>query len=100
MLVVIFTFDKFKSYLLGSKTIVHMDHLTIKYMLSKKDTKPRLVKWILLLKEFDLKVRDKKGSKNLVTNHSSILHEDTIPKKLMIYLLTTLSQMNISWLFP
>ncbi|KAL4323356.1 hypothetical protein GQ457_11G026640 [Hibiscus cannabinus] len=49
MLAVIFTFDKFRSYLIGTKVIVHTDHSAIKYLLSKKDAKPRLIRWILLL---------------------------------------------------
>ncbi|KAL4290989.1 hypothetical protein GQ457_14G015780 [Hibiscus cannabinus] len=54
MLAVIFAFDKFRSYLIGTKVIVHTDHSAIKYLLSKKDAKPRLIRWILLLQEFDI----------------------------------------------
>ncbi|KAL4324452.1 hypothetical protein GQ457_11G024450 [Hibiscus cannabinus] len=62
MLAVIFAFDKFRSYLIGTKVIVHTDHLAIKYLLSKKDAKPRLIRWILLLQEFDIKIIDRKGT--------------------------------------
>ena len=59
LLAVVFALDKFRSYLLGSKVIVFTDHSALKYLLSKKDTKPRLLRWILLLQEFDLEIKDK-----------------------------------------
>ncbi|KAL4283068.1 hypothetical protein GQ457_16G022120 [Hibiscus cannabinus] len=66
MLAVIFAFDKFRSYLIGTKVIVHTDHSAIKYLLSKKDAKPRLIRWILLLQEFDIEIIDRKGTENQV----------------------------------
>ncbi|KAL4323993.1 hypothetical protein GQ457_11G024010 [Hibiscus cannabinus] len=64
MLAVIFAFDKFRSYLIGTKVIVHTDHSAIKYLISKKDAKPRLIRWILLLQEFDIEIIDRKGTEN------------------------------------
>ncbi|KAL4368360.1 hypothetical protein GQ457_05G027440 [Hibiscus cannabinus] len=64
MLAVIFAFDKFRSYLIGTKVTVHTDHSTIKYLLSKKDAKPRLIRWILLLQEFDIEIINRKGTEN------------------------------------
>jgi hypothetical protein len=57
---VVFTIKKFRSYLVGAKVIVYTDHAALKYLLTKKDAKPRLIQWILLLQEFDLEIRDKR----------------------------------------
>ena len=54
LLSVIFALDKFRSYLIGTKVIVYSDHAALRYLLTKKDSKPRLIRWILLLQEFDL----------------------------------------------
>ena len=68
-----FAFDKFRPYLIGNKVIVHTDHSIIKYFMAKKDAKPRLIRWVLLLQEFDLEIKDKKETKNLVAKHLSHL---------------------------
>jgi len=51
--------------------IVYTDHAALKYLLTKKDAKPRLIRWILLLQEFDLEIKDKKEVKNSVTDNLS-----------------------------
>jgi len=56
LLVVIFAFDKFHSYLMGYKVVVFTDHSALKYLLAKKEAKSRLIRWVLLLQEFDLKI--------------------------------------------
>jgi len=61
LLAVIFTFDKFCPYLIGSKVLVYTNHAFLKYLLTKKNAKARLIRWILLLKEFDLEIHDTKG---------------------------------------
>jgi hypothetical protein len=61
LLAVVFTFEKFRSYIVNSKVIVYTNHAAIKYLLAKKDAKPRLIRWILLLQEFDVEIRDNKG---------------------------------------
>ncbi|GJV17264.1 reverse transcriptase domain-containing protein [Tanacetum coccineum] len=70
---------KSRSYLVMSKSIVYTDHSAIKYLFAKKDAKARLMRWILLLQEFDIDVRDKKGAENLAADHLSRLenpHQD------------------------
>ena len=57
---VVFAIDKFRSYLVGAKVIIYTDHAALKYLLTKKDAKPQLIRWILLLQEFDLEIKDKK----------------------------------------
>ncbi|RDY02417.1 putative mitochondrial protein, partial [Mucuna pruriens] len=79
LLAIVFTLDKFRSYLLGSKVIIFSYHAVLKYLLKKSDAKPRLIRWMLLLQEFDLEIRDKKGVDNVVADHLSRIEREPNP---------------------
>ncbi|GJR28562.1 reverse transcriptase domain-containing protein [Tanacetum coccineum] len=84
LLAMVYAFEKFRPYLVLSKTIVYTDHSALKYLLAKQDAKPRLLWRILLLQEFDVIIRDKKGAENLVADHLSRLenpHQSDLEKK-------------------
>nr|GEX19139.1 reverse transcriptase domain-containing protein [Tanacetum cinerariifolium] len=71
MLVVVYAFEKFRSYLIMNKRIVYADHFALKYLFAKKDSKARLLFWVLHLQEFIFKVIDTKGAENLAADHLS-----------------------------
>ncbi|GJU93778.1 reverse transcriptase domain-containing protein [Tanacetum coccineum] len=73
MLAVVYAFEKFRSYLILNKCIVYTDHSALKYLFAKKDSKARLLRWVLLLQEFKFKVIDTKGAENLAADHLSRL---------------------------
>ncbi|GKA32228.1 reverse transcriptase domain-containing protein [Tanacetum coccineum] len=73
MLAVVYAFEKFRSYLVLNKSIVYTDHSALKYLFAKKDSKERLLRWVLLLQEFKFKVIDIKGAENLAADHLSRL---------------------------
>nr|GFA88976.1 reverse transcriptase domain-containing protein [Tanacetum cinerariifolium] len=84
MLAVVYAFKKFRSYLIMNKSIVHTDHSALKYLFAKKDAKARLLRWVLLLQEFDFKVLDTKGAENLAAHHLSRLenpYENVLDQK-------------------
>nr|GEX53244.1 reverse transcriptase domain-containing protein [Tanacetum cinerariifolium] len=73
MLAVVYAFEKFRSYLIMNKRIVYTNHSALKYLFAKKDANARLLRWILLLQEFDFKVIDTKRAKNYAADHLSRL---------------------------
>nr|GFB30010.1 reverse transcriptase domain-containing protein [Tanacetum cinerariifolium] len=73
MLAVVYAFEKFRSYLIMNKSIIYTNHSALKYLFAKKDAKARLLRWILLLQEFDFKVIDTRGAKNYAADHLSSL---------------------------
>ncbi|GJT98390.1 reverse transcriptase domain-containing protein [Tanacetum coccineum] len=73
MLAVVYAFEKFRSYLIMNKSVVYTDHSALKYLFNKKDAKARLLRWVLLLQEFDFKVIDTKGAENYAADHLSRL---------------------------
>nr|GEX38325.1 reverse transcriptase domain-containing protein [Tanacetum cinerariifolium] len=84
MLAVVYAFEKFWSYLIMNKSIMYTDHSALKYLFAKKDSKARLLRWVLLLQEFTFKVIDTKGAENLATDHLSRLenpHQNVLDPK-------------------
>nr|GFB07750.1 transposon Ty3-I Gag-Pol polyprotein [Tanacetum cinerariifolium] len=73
MLAVVYAFEKFRSYLIMNKSIIYSDHSALKYLFAKNDAKARLLRWILLLQEFDFKVIDTRGAENYAADHLSHL---------------------------
>ncbi|RDY10835.1 Retrovirus-related Pol polyprotein, partial [Mucuna pruriens] len=79
LLAIVFALDKFRSYLLGSKIIVFFDHAALRYLLKKPNAKSRLIRWMLLLQEFDVEIRDKKGAENSIADHLSRIEKESEP---------------------
>nr|GEX18043.1 reverse transcriptase domain-containing protein [Tanacetum cinerariifolium] len=108
MLAVVYAFKKFRSYLIMNKCIVHTDHSALKYLFAKKDAKARLLRWVLLLQEFDFVVIDTKGAENLAADHLSRLenmYENVLdPKEInenfpleTLSMVTSLGDSGTSW---
>ncbi|XP_026400374.1 uncharacterized protein LOC113296277 [Papaver somniferum] len=70
LLAIVFALEKFRSYLLGTKVVVFSDHATLRYLLAKKEAKPRLIRWIFVLQEFDIEIKDKKDEETIPLRES------------------------------
>ena len=81
MLAIVFACKKFRPYILGSHVIIHTDHAAIKYLMAKKEAKPRLIRWVLLLQEFDLEIKDMKGYDNVIADHLLRIEKTTIKEE-------------------
>ena len=81
MLAIVFACEKFRLYILGSHVIVHTDHAAIKYLMAKKEEKLRLIRWVLLLQEFDMEIKDKKGCDNVIVDHLSRVEKPTVQEE-------------------
>ena len=73
MLAVVYALDKFRAYLVGSDIIIFTYHSALKFLLTKQNAKARLIRWVLLLQEFNLQIKEKKGVENVVADHLSRL---------------------------
>ena len=73
LLAVVYALDKFRSYLIGSDIVIFTNHSALKYLLTKQNAKARLIRWVLLLQEFSIQIRDKKSVENVVADHLSRL---------------------------
>lgn len=83
-LAIIFALDKFRSYMKGFKVVVHINHASIRHLMAKSDSKPRLIRWVLKLQEFDFEIVYKCGKDNLVADHLSRLDPSIISPSLPI----------------
>ncbi|GJX10569.1 reverse transcriptase domain-containing protein [Tanacetum coccineum] len=77
LMVVVFAFDKFRPYhLVLSKTVVYTDHSALRHLFKKQDAKPHRIRWILVLQEFDIKIKDKRDTENVAADHLSQIKND------------------------
>ena len=81
MLAIVFVCEKFRPYILGSHVIIHTDYAAIKYLMAKKEAKLRLIRWILLLQEINLEIKDKKGCDNVIADHLSRVEKPAVQEE-------------------
>lgn len=70
-LAVVYAINKFRHYITGYKVFVHNDHATIRYLMNKAIVGGRVIRWLLLLHEFDITIVDKPGKDNVVADFLS-----------------------------
>ena len=71
LLAIVFAFEKLHSYFFSTRVIVHTDHSALRYLIEKRDVKPRFIRWVIRLQEFYFEVKYRKGTKNQVIDHLS-----------------------------
>ena len=81
MLAIVYALEKFKSYLVGSRVFIFTDHAAIKYLFTKANSKPRPIRWVFLIQEFDIVIKDNKGSENVM---SRLVNEEVTQEELEI----------------
>ena len=81
MLAIVFACEKFRPYILGYHVIIHTDNVAIKYLMAEKEAKPRLIRWVLLLYEFNLEIKDKKGCDNVIADHLSRVEKPAVQEE-------------------
>ena len=81
MLAIVFASENFRPYILGSQVIIHTDHAVIKYLMENKEAKPRLIRWVLFLQEFDLEIKYKKGCDIVIADHLSRVEKPTVQEQ-------------------
>jgi hypothetical protein len=100
LLAIVFAIKKFRSYLVGAKVFVYTDHAALKYLLTKKVAKPCLIWWILLLQEFDLDIRDRKGVENFMAAHQWLYERWYSAKSLNNWpIIHKYHQLHYGWLY-
>ena len=89
LLAVVYALEKFRAYLVGSGIFIFTDHSALKYLLTNQNAKVRLIRWVLLLQEFNLQIKDKKGVENVVADRLlrlTIAHNTHSPQSMMNFL--------------
>jgi hypothetical protein len=71
LLVVVHAINIFRHYITGYQAFVHIDHSTIKLLMNKPVTNPRVTAWLLLLQEFNINIIDRPGKDNLMDDFLS-----------------------------
>ena len=67
-LVVIHAVNKFRDYITGYLVILYTDHSAIKYLANKPITNDRITRWLILLQELDITIKDRPRKENLVAD--------------------------------